>query len=52
LVVQTSASAQAVLTFSLLEGKDMKPPDEKMPEELRNQILEQMPWLKNPNDRY
>ena len=28
----------------------MKPPDEKMPEELRNRILEQMPWLNNPNN--
>jgi hypothetical protein len=27
----------------------MKPPDEKMPEDLRNRILEQMPWLNNPN---
>lgn len=26
----------------------MKPPDEKIPEELR--ILEQMPWLNNPNN--
>jgi len=31
-------------------GNDMKPPDEKMPEELRNRILEQMPWLNNPNN--
>jgi hypothetical protein len=28
----------------------MKPPDDKMPEEMRNRIVEQMPWLKNPND--
>jgi len=28
----------------------MQPPDDKIPEELRNQILEQMPWLNNPNN--
>jgi hypothetical protein len=28
----------------------MKPPDVKMPEEMRNRIMEQMPRLKNPND--
>ena len=28
----------------------MKPPDDKMPEEIRNLIMEQMPWLKNPNN--
>jgi hypothetical protein len=26
----------------------MKPSDDKIPEELRNRILEQMPWLNNP----
>ena len=28
----------------------MKPPDDKMPEEMRNRIMEQIPWLKNPNN--
>jgi len=28
----------------------MKPSDDKIPEEMRNRIMEQMPWLKNPNN--
>jgi hypothetical protein len=31
-------------------GNDMKPPDDKIPKELRNRVLEQMPWLNNPNN--
>jgi len=28
----------------------MKPPNDKMPDEMRKRVMEQMPWLKNPND--
>jgi hypothetical protein len=28
----------------------MKPPDDKMPDEMPKRVMEQMPWLKNPND--
>ncbi len=28
----------------------MKPPDDKTPEEMRNWIKEQIPWLNNPNN--
>jgi hypothetical protein len=28
----------------------MKPPDDRIPKELRNRVLVQMPWLNNPNN--
>jgi hypothetical protein len=36
--------------LQIVGGNDMKPPDDKMPEEMRNLIMEQMPWLKDPNN--
>jgi hypothetical protein len=28
----------------------MTPPDDTIPEKMRNRIMEQMPWLNNPNN--